>query len=60
MPKFLAFCTRKAGFAAWMILAVCLCGCSTTLHEKKASEADSGTLTQLKLTGPRVKLQHEF
>jgi hypothetical protein len=35
-------------------------GCSTTLHEKKATESDPGDITQLKFTGNKVKVVHDF
>ena len=44
------------------LVVICLfvSGCSTTLHEKKASEVDPGSKTQLKLMGPKVKVVHDF
>ncbi len=43
---------------------LCLClflfGCSTTLREKEATDTDPGNATELKLTGPKVKVVHSF
>lgn len=35
-------------------------GCSTTIHEKKATDSDTGDITQLKFTGQNLKVVHDF
>jgi outer membrane murein-binding lipoprotein Lpp len=45
-----------AVFAAGLLLW----GCSRTLQEKKSTDSDPGNVTQLKFTGSKVKLEHDF
>jgi hypothetical protein len=47
-------------YLLWISFALLWMGCSTTLHERKATETDLGTKTELKLMGPRVKVVHDF
>ena len=35
-------------------------GCTTTIHEKKATGSDTGDITQLKFTGQNLKVVHDF
>ncbi len=41
-------------------LSLFLTGCSTTLQEKKSTETDPGNSTQLKFTGSKLKVVHNF
>jgi uncharacterized lipoprotein YajG len=48
----------------WVLMflsaSLLLTGCSTTLHEKKSTDTDPGESTNLKFTGDKVKVVHDF
>jgi outer membrane biogenesis lipoprotein LolB len=50
--KMLVLVLLSAGLLLW--------GCSHTLQEKKGTDSNEGDMTQLKFTGSKVKLEHDF
>jgi hypothetical protein len=44
----------------FLLASLFFAGCSTTIQEKKATDTDPGNVTQLKLTGPKLKVVHNF
>lgn len=51
---------EKALILLCFVLGISFLGCSTTIHEKKATESDPGNETQLKFTGRTLKAVHNF
>lgn len=45
-----------------MLLSVSLflAGCSTTIHETKSAGTNEGNVTELKFTGSKMKVVHDF
>jgi hypothetical protein len=50
--KMVILALLSAGLLLW--------GCSHTFREKKSTASDTGNITQLKFTGSKVKLEHDF
>ncbi|MFH1799240.1 MAG: hypothetical protein ABH891_00135 [Candidatus Omnitrophota bacterium] len=50
----------KARILVLLLAGLLLVGCSRTLQEKKSTDSDQGNITQLKFTGSKVKLEHDF
>ena len=49
----------------WLVMAllsacVLLGGCTRTIQEKKSTGSDQGNITQLKFTGSKMKVEHDF
>jgi uncharacterized protein YceK len=51
---------EQALMAVFLLAGMLLGGCASTLQEKKSTENDPGNITQLKFTGSKVKLEHDF
>ncbi len=45
---------------AFLAASLFLTGCSMTLHEQKETATDTGNITQLKFTGSKMKVVHDF
>lgn len=43
-----------------LLAGLFLWGCSKTIHEKKSTNSDPGDITQIKFTGSKVQLVHDF
>lgn len=60
VPKTVALVQSAVRLLMLSVVLLCSSGCTTTLREKKATETDPGNATQLKVTGPKVKLAYSF
>jgi hypothetical protein len=52
--------SNKTLMSAVLVAGLLLGGCSHTLQEKKGTGSNEGDITQLKFTGSKVKLEHDF
>ncbi len=43
-----------------LLAGMFLWGCSKTIQEKKSTDSDPGNITQVKFTGSKVKVVHDF
>ncbi len=50
----------KVLILALLLSGVLVWGCSHTIREKKGTGSSEGDITQLKFTGSKVKLEHDF
>jgi outer membrane murein-binding lipoprotein Lpp len=50
----------KVLILAFLSAGLLLVGCSHTIQEKKSTSSNEGDITQLKFTGSKVKLEHDF
>ncbi|HNX68264.1 MAG TPA: hypothetical protein PLL75_01170 [Candidatus Omnitrophota bacterium] len=48
------------GFICFFLVSILAWGCSRTLQEKKATATDPGSVTELKFTGSKLKVVHDF
>lgn len=44
----------------FLLASLLLAGCSTTIQETKSTDTDPGNITQLKFTGSKMKVVHDF
>ena len=52
--------TREGLMLIFLSATLFFGGCSTTVREKKATSSDPGDITQVKFTGSKVQVVHDF